>query len=71
MLLLFRGFDQCGDRMYEKNDIPAINITLHSPNANRVLEAEICQLADIQDNIQRMREGDILEHQNIESRYAD
>ena len=32
-------------------------------------EAEICQLADIQENIQRMREGEVLDHQSLESRY--
>merc|ERR550519_1986397 len=46
-------------RNYEPHhNIPAINITLHSANTNHVLEAEICQLADIQDSIQRMREGE-------------
>lgn len=52
-------------RNYEPHhNIPAINITLHSANTNHVLEAEICQLADIQDSIQRMREGDICQTQN-------
>ena len=35
-----------------------------------VAEAEICQLADIQENIQRMREGEVLDQQSLESRYA-
>jgi len=56
--------------LYDNNHIPAINITLHSPNANHVLEAEICQLADIQENIQRMREGEVLDHQSLESRLS-
>ena len=38
-----------------------------------VAEAEICQLADIQDSIQRMREGDLSAHpgadkQSVEAR---
>jgi len=56
--------------LYDNNHIPAINITLHSPNANHVLEAEICQLADIQENIQRMRAGEVLDHQSLESRLS-
>jgi len=65
-----RVFDGTCERMYDSNHIPAINITLHSPNANHVLEAEICQLADIQENIQRMREGEVLDHQSLESRLS-
>jgi len=65
-----RVYDPNVDRVYDNNHIPAINITLHSPNANHVLEAEICQLADIQQNIQRMREGEVLDHQNLESRLS-
>jgi len=56
------------------HNIPAINITLHSPNANHVLESEICQLADIQDSIQRMREGELVppnsDKQSVEARLS-
>jgi len=52
---LLRAFEAGG---VSGGAIPAINITIHSPNANHVLESEICQLADIQESIQRMREGE-------------
>merc|ERR1719234_2356813 len=60
------------ERRWEAAGIPAINITIHSPNANHVLESEICQLADIQESIQRMREGELVgvEKQAVESRLS-
>jgi hypothetical protein len=35
-----------------------------------IAEAEICQLADIQENIQKMREGELGERQRLEARLS-
>lgn len=50
------------------------NLSLNISNHSFIAEAEICQLADIQDSIQRMREGDLCpplqDRQSVEARLS-